>query len=51
MKAPSTPDAPVPADFPEPDLDPRDWEAFRAAGRLALDQMIDHLATLRARKV
>ena len=51
MNAPSASDAPAPADFPEPDLDPRDWEAFRAAGRLALDRMIDHLATLRGRKV
>jgi aromatic-L-amino-acid decarboxylase len=51
MTAPPISDAPAADDFPEPDLDPRDWEAFRAAGRLALDQMIYHLATLRARKV
>jgi glutamate/tyrosine decarboxylase-like PLP-dependent enzyme len=51
MKARSTPGAEAPETFPEPDLDPADWEAFRAAGRLALDRMIDHLETRRAGKV
>ena len=51
MSVPSIFDAPATDALPEPDLDPRDWEAFRAASRLALDRMIDHLATVRARKV
>lgn len=48
---PDDPAAPAPDNVPEPNLDPRDWEAFRAAGRLALDRMIDHLATQRSSKV
>ncbi|WP_224361131.1 pyridoxal phosphate-dependent decarboxylase family protein [Hyalangium versicolor] len=28
-------------------LDPRDWEAFRALGHRMLDDMVDHLSTLR----
>lgn len=34
-----------------PNLDPDDWEAFRAAGRRALDDMIDFLQTVRDRPV
>jgi len=41
-----SPDAP-----PEPNLDPDDWDAFRRAGHRALDDMIEHLATVRDRKV
>lgn len=33
------------------DLDPEDWEAFRAESRRALDAMIDHLRDMRARPV
>src|SRR6185312_9297706 len=40
---------PPPADAPH--LDPDDWEAFRAAGRRALDDMIDFLKTVRERPV
>jgi aromatic-L-amino-acid decarboxylase len=35
----------------EPNLDPRDWETFRRDSHRALDQMIDHLASIRDRKV
>src|SRR5258708_14425461 len=34
-----------------PNLDPEDWEAFRAASRRALDDMIDFLQTVRERPV
>ena len=34
-----------------PHLDPDDWEAFRAASRRALDDMIDFLQTVRERPV
>ena len=34
-----------------PNLDPEDWQAFRAASRRALDDMIDFLQTVRARPV
>jgi aromatic-L-amino-acid/L-tryptophan decarboxylase len=34
-----------------PHLDPDDWEAFRAASRRALDDMIDFLKTVRERPV
>src|SRR5262249_45335921 len=34
-----------------PNLDPDDWQAFRAAGRRALDDMIDFLQTVRDRPV
>jgi len=34
-----------------PNLDPDDWEAFRAASRRALDDMIDFLRTVRERPV
>ena len=33
------------------DLDPKDWVEFRALAHGALDNMIDHLATLRSRPV
>lgn len=33
------------------DLDPADWDAFRAVGHQALDAMIDHLRSLRERPV
>jgi aromatic-L-amino-acid decarboxylase len=33
------------------DLDPEDWEAFRACGHQALDRMIDYLRTARERPV
>jgi aromatic-L-amino-acid decarboxylase len=33
------------------DLDPDDWNEFRRAGHRALDEMIDHLATVRDRPV
>jgi|SRR5579883_210183 len=36
---------------PAPNLDPDDWEAFRAASRRALDDMIDFLKTVRERPV
>jgi aromatic-L-amino-acid decarboxylase len=36
---------------PQPHLDPEDWEEFRRASHRALDDMIDHLATVRDRKV
>jgi aromatic-L-amino-acid/L-tryptophan decarboxylase len=36
---------------PQPHLDPEDWEAFRRDSHRALDEMIDHLATVRDRKV
>ena len=51
MKAPVTLGAEASDIGPEPDLDPADWEAFRAAGRLTLDRMIDHLARRRDGKV
>jgi len=34
-----------------PNLDPEDWQAFRAASRRALDDMIDFLQTVRTRPV
>jgi glutamate/tyrosine decarboxylase-like PLP-dependent enzyme len=34
-----------------PNLDPEDWQAFRAASRQALDDMIDFLQTVRERPV
>src|SRR5215831_10245366 len=34
-----------------PNLDPDDWQAFRAASRQALDEMIDFLQTVRERPV
>ncbi len=34
-----------------PNLDPEDWQAFRAASRRALDDMIDFLQTVRERPV
>jgi aromatic-L-amino-acid/L-tryptophan decarboxylase len=34
-----------------PNLDPDDWQAFRAASRQALDEMIDFLETIRERPV
>jgi glutamate/tyrosine decarboxylase-like PLP-dependent enzyme len=34
-----------------PNLDPEDWQAFRAASRQALDEMIDFLQTVRERPV
>src|SRR5258708_6432701 len=40
--------APTPA---PPNLDPEDWQAFRAASRRALDDMIDFLQTIRERPV
>ena len=40
---------PLPTDAPH--LDPEDWEAFRAASRRALDDMIDFLKTVRERPV
>lgn len=33
------------------DLDPEDWDAFRALGHRMLDDMVDHLRDLRARPV
>lgn len=36
---------------PRPDLDPEDWDAFRRASHRALDDMIDHLASVRERRV
>ena len=38
-------------DTAAPNLDPDDWEAFRAASRRALDDMIDFLKTVRERPV
>ena len=35
----------------EVDLDPDDWEAFRAESHKALDGMIDHLRDVRTRPV
>jgi aromatic-L-amino-acid decarboxylase len=44
--------APASADAPEPaDLDPPDWERFRAESHRALDHMIDFLAAVRERPV
>lgn len=45
--------APASADAPSPagDLDPDDWERFRADSHRALDGMIDFLASLRERPV
>lgn len=40
-----------PATTAPPNLDPDDWQAFRAASRQALDQMIDFLQTVRDRPV
>lgn len=37
--------------FDGPDLDPTDWEAFRAQGHRMVDDMVDHLASLRAQPV
>jgi aromatic-L-amino-acid decarboxylase len=39
------------APVPDQNLDPADWEAFRAVCHRALDDMIDHVATLRDRPV
>src|SRR6185312_13911140 len=36
-------------DLDRPDLDPGDWPAFRALGHRMLDEMIDHLETVRDR--
>jgi len=36
---------------PEPNLDPEDWDTFRRDSHRALDDMIDHLAAIRRRKV
>jgi glutamate/tyrosine decarboxylase-like PLP-dependent enzyme len=41
---------PAPPKVP-PDLDPDDWQAFRAASRRALDEMIDFLQSVRERPV
>jgi aromatic-L-amino-acid/L-tryptophan decarboxylase len=41
---------PSPTNSP-PNLDPEDWQAFRAASRRALDDMIDFLQTVRERPV
>ena len=41
---PSLPDAPT-------DLDPEDWDGFRAAAHRALDGILDHLETLRDQPV
>jgi glutamate/tyrosine decarboxylase-like PLP-dependent enzyme len=41
----------MPPATPAPDLDPDDWQAFRAASRRALDEMIDFLQTVRERPV
>src|SRR3984957_20517467 len=38
-------------DTAAPNLDPDDWEAFRAASRRALDDMVDFLKTVRERPV
>jgi glutamate/tyrosine decarboxylase-like PLP-dependent enzyme len=37
--------------MPSPNLDPADWDRFRADAHRALDGMIDHLASLRDRPV
>ena len=37
------------AELAGPDLDPADWHAFRALGHRMLDEMIDHLSTVRER--
>src|SRR5258705_3474211 len=42
------PGLPTPA---PPNLDPEDWPAFRAASRRALDDMLDFLQTVGARRV
>jgi aromatic-L-amino-acid decarboxylase len=36
---------------PEPNLDPEDWDTFRRDSHRALDEMIDHVAAVRSRKV
>jgi aromatic-L-amino-acid/L-tryptophan decarboxylase len=41
----------APAPIAPPNLDPDDWQAFRAASRQALDEMIDFLETIRERPV
>jgi aromatic-L-amino-acid decarboxylase len=38
-------------DRPTNDLDPEDWDAFRALGHRMLDDMVDHLRDVRSRPV
>lgn len=42
---------PDPQDLSSESLDPEDWAAFRAQGHRMLDDMLDHLETLRDRPV
>ena len=42
----------MPSDFPsDTDLDPEDWPAFRAQAHAMLDDILDHVAGVRARPV